>query len=40
VPLNGGNKGERSDLRPRKGKAQEQVDRQRDRLREDQWHKG
>jgi len=40
VPLNGGDRGEWSNVRPRKGKVQEQDDRQRDRLREDQRHGG
>jgi len=40
VPLQGGDRGEWSDVRPRKRKAQAQVDRQRDRLREEQRHRG
>jgi len=40
VSLNKGKKGEWSNVRPRKEKAHEQEDRQRDRLREDRRHGG
>ena len=40
MPLKGGNRGEWSDVRPRRGKTPEQVDNRRDRLREDQQHGG
>jgi len=40
VPLYGGDKGEWSDVRLRRGKAPEQVDDRRDRLRQDQRHGG
>jgi len=40
VPLYGGDRGEWSDVRLRRGKALEQVDDRRDRLRQDQRHGG
>jgi len=40
VPLNRGDRGEWSDVRPQKGKAEEQVGRQRNKLQEDQRHGG